>query len=208
MNRSFRYIIFLLIGGMCWACRAKEDYPGMEFAPNMYHAVPYEPLKQITDEDAGSLVDSDNDPYGEYYSTNPYNPHGMNMRVPPANTVKRTATSRLPYRIPKDSIELAARIVKNPLESTEQVVARGKELYDVYCIACHGDTGQGDGPVGEVMKGLPAYNTGRVKDLNEGHIFHVITMGKGRMYPHASQIDPVDRWKIVRYVQTLQSQAN
>ena len=56
------------------------------------------------------------------------------------------------------------------------------------------------------MLGAPAYNVGRVKDLGEGHIFHVITKGKGRMYSHASQIPVEDRWKIVRYVQTLQNQ--
>ena len=132
----------------------------------------------------------------------------MNMRTPPENTVKRTETGWLPYRIPKDSIELAARILKNPLDSTEQIITQGKALFEVFCIACHGAQGKGDGLVGKVMLGIPAYNTGRVKDLNEGHIFHTITMGKGRMYPHGSQIKPMDRWKIVRYVQTLQNQPN
>jgi hypothetical protein len=31
----------------------------------------------------------------------------------------------------------------------------------------------------------------------------VITMGKGRMWAHGSQILPKDRWKIVTYVNTL-----
>jgi len=190
------------------ACSAKKDYPGLEYAPNMYHAVPYEPLKQITDENAGNWVNSDDDPYGEYYSSNPNNPHRMNMRIPPENTVKRTKYGWLPYRIPKDSIDLAARILTNPLDSTDQVIAEGKALYEVFCIACHGEKGQGDGLVGKVMLGVPAYNVGRVKDVNGGHIFHVITMGKGRMYSHGSQIKSMDRWKIVRYVQTLQNQPN
>jgi mono/diheme cytochrome c family protein len=190
------------------ACSAKKDYPGLEYAPNMYHAIPYEPLKQITDEDAGDWVNSDDDPYGEYYSSNPNNPHEMNMRIPPANTVRRSKYGLLPYRIPKDSIDLAASILTNPLDSTDQVITDGKALYEVFCIACHGEKGQGDGLVGKVMLGVPAYNVGRVKEVNEGHIYHVITMGKGRMYPHGSQIKPMDRWKIVRYVQTLQNQPN
>ena len=205
LSHNYLFIIFL---SFLFACSAKNDYPGMEYAPNMYHAVPYEPLIQITEEDAGAWVDSDDDPYGEYYSSNPYNPHNMNMRVPPANTVKRTESGWLPYHIPKDSVDMAARLLTNPLDSTEQVVARGKELYEVFCIACHGPTGHGDGLVGKVMLGVPSYNVGRVKEVNGGHIFHVITMGKGRMYPHGSQIDPMERWKIVRYVQTLQNQPN
>ena len=42
--------------------------------------------------------------------------------------------------------------------------------------------------------------------MTEGHIFHTITHGRGRMNAHGSQIDIADRWKIVRYVQTLQQQ--
>ncbi|MBR9999729.1 MAG: cytochrome c [Cyclobacteriaceae bacterium] len=205
MRLNHKYLIVFPLA-LLFSCGAKNDNPGTEFSPNMYHAVPYEPLIQITDEDAGAWVDSDDDSYGEYYSSNPHNPHNMNMRVPPANTVKRTESGWLPYHIPKDSVDMAARLLTNPLDSSEQVIAQGKELYEVFCIACHGATGKGDGLVGKVMLGVAAYNVGRVKDVNEGHIFHVITMGKGRMYPHDSQIEPMDRWKIVRYVQTLQNQ--
>lgn len=208
MNKQINYLVFFIFLIAIYSCSAKKDYPGLEYAPNMYHAVPYEPLKQIKDKDAGNWVNSDNDIYGEYYSSNPNNPHEMNMRIPPANTVKRTKDGWLPYRIPKDSFELAARILINPLDSTEQIIEHGKALYEVFCIACHGEKGQGDGLVGQVMKGVPAYNVGRVKEVNEGHIFHVITMGKGRMYSHGSQIKPTDRWKIVKYVQTLQNQPN
>jgi len=202
-----KFGIFTVLAGL-FACSAKKDYPGLEYAPNMYHSVPYDPLKQITDKNAGNWVNSDDDPYGEYYSSNPNNPHEMNMRVPPANTVRRSKTGWLPYHIPKDSVDLAARILTNPLDSTDQVISEGKALFEVFCIACHGPQGHGDGLVGKVMKGVPAYNVGRVKEVNGGHIFHVITMGKGRMQSHASQIHPMDRWKIVRYVQTLQNQAN
>jgi mono/diheme cytochrome c family protein len=32
----------------------------------------------------------------------------------------------------------------------------------------------------------------------------VITYGKNLMWPHGSQISPEDRWKIAKYVKTLQ----
>jgi hypothetical protein len=34
--------IFILLMSVI-ACSAKKDYPGMEYAPNMYHSVAYEP---------------------------------------------------------------------------------------------------------------------------------------------------------------------
>ena len=43
------------------------------------------------------------------------------------------------------------------------------------------------------------------KMKGEGHIFHVITHGKGRMWSHKGQLDPEQRWKIVHYVKDMQS---
>jgi mono/diheme cytochrome c family protein len=198
-------VIAFAVAGLLFSCAAKDDFTGLEYAPQMYHSTPYEPLTQIKDKTQGNWLDSnEEDGHGEFYNSNPYNEHEMNMRKPVANTVKRD--SYLPYRIPKDSLEMAAELMTNPLDSTASVLAQGKALYTSYCIHCHGSQGQGDGKVGKVYKGVTAYNSRAVKDKPEGHIFHVITHGKGRMGAHASQVSVEDRWKIVRYVQTLQNQ--
>lgn len=173
-------------------CKAKDSDPGVVYAPEMYYSQAYEPLKQITD---STYFD---------YNSNPYNKYRINMREPAPNTIRRGV--ELPYHIPADSLDIAARVLKNPMDSTEAVLAQGEVLYGRYCQHCHGEKGQGDGLVGAVLKGVPSYSTGRVKTVSEGHIFHVITYGKGRMGSHRSQITPEERWKIVRYVQTLQNQ--
>ena len=197
------FLVFTL-SLMLLSCSADKDNPGVEYAPNMYHSTPYEPLSQITDKEIGSWLDSNpDDNHGEFYNSNPYNPYGMTMRDPVPNTVKRS--SYLPYRIPKDSLELAA-LIKNPLASTEEVLKEGKVLYTRYCIHCHGEKGMGDGLVGIAYKGVIALNSRAVKNKPEGHIFHVITHGKGRMWAHGSQVSIENRWKIVKYVQTLQKQ--
>lgn len=207
MDIKKNYYFLLLAGVFAAACTAEGDNPGLEYAPQMYHSVPYEPLTQITDEDAGKWLSSNDDDEGaEFYNSNTYNPHNMNMRVPPANTVRRTENDILPYRVPADSLAYAAANVKNPLDSTGAVVQEGMLLYTSFCAPCHGGAGQGDGPVGQVYLGIPSFSTGTYRDMTEGHIFHVITYGRGRMHPYASQIDIPDRWKIVRYVQTLQQQ--
>ena len=195
------FLVFTL-SLMLLSCSADKDNPGVEYAPNMYHSTPYEPLSQVTDKEIGSWLDSNpDDNHGEFYNSNPYNPYGMTMRDPVPNTVKRS--SYLPYRIPKDSLELAA-LIKNPLASTEEVLKEGKVLYTRYCIHCHGEKGMGDGLVGIAYKGVTAYNSRAVKSRSEGEIFHAITHGKGRMWAHGSQVSIENRWKIVKYVQTLQ----
>ena len=197
------FLVFTL-SLMLLSCSADKDNPGVEYAPNMYHSTPYEPLSQVTDKEIGSWLDSNpDDNHGEFYNSNPYNPYGMTMRDPVPNTVKRS--SYLPYRIPKDSLELAA-LIKNPLATTEEVLKEGKVLYTQYCNHCHGEKGMGDGLVGIAYKGVTAYNSRAVKNRSEGEIFHAITHGKGRMWAHGSQVSIENRWKIVKYVQTLQKQ--
>lgn len=205
--RSLTLGIFAVAGAaLLSSCSASGDDQGKEYAPNMYHSVPYEPLSQITDESAGMWVSSIDNGVGEYYNSNPLNPHGMTMREPVANTVRRSKDGYLPYRIPKDSLDMAARMLKNPLDSTAAVVNEGKELYGRFCSHCHGAKGTEPGIVGEKFGGVPSYTSMAIKDKPEGHIFHVITSGKGRMNSHASQLNEEERWKIVRYVQILQKQ--
>lgn len=187
---------------------AGGDNQGLEFAPNMYHSVAYEPLKQIVDEESGAWVqvDQTNLKYGEYYSSNPLNPNRMNMRTPPANTVRRNKNGILPYRLGKDDIELAAETMTSPLPNTPEIEAQGKILFTKFCSQCHGKDGVEPGKVGERFLGVPSYTSAAIKNKPEGHIFHVITHGKGRMGAHASQLSIEERWKIVRYVQKLQNQ--
>ncbi len=205
LNMKFNSVFTLLVASgvtLLLSCEAGKDNTGYEYAPNMYHSVAYEPLKQVKNKEAGLWVNSTNEEIGEYYSSNPNNEFEMNMLIPVEGTVRRG--DFLPYRIPKDSLALAAATVTNPLPNTKDVLADGKALYGRFCSHCHGKTGTEPGLVGERYAGVPSYTSAAVKNATEGHIFHVITHGKGRMGAHASQISQEERWKIVRYVQTLQ----
>lgn len=199
------YIFLLFAGGIFLAgCKAGGDDPGREYAPNMYHSVAYEPLSQITDEDAGAWVNSLDNGRGEYYNSNKYNPFAMNMREPAPHTVARNKHSWLPYRLPKDSLVLASAKLKNPFDSTAAVLAEGKALYEMYCKHCHGAKAEGDGLVADKYAGVANLKGDAYKNITEGHIFHVITHGKGLMTSHGSQVLPEERWKIAKYVKTLQ----
>lgn len=187
--------------GILSSCGKDPNDTGTEFAPNMYHSVAYEPLTQTEGE------------------LNTINPKGLNMREPVQGTVPRKKYS--------DSSELNAAFVKqdlisrtidnsdmaaseaaltNPLVASPENIEAGKLQYERFCQHCHGEGGKGDGPVAKAYKGVPIYSSDALKDLNDGHIYHVITHGKGRMWPHGSQISPENRWKIVLYVHELQKQ--
>ena len=180
------------------ACQRDPNDRGWEYAPQMYRSVPYEPLRQYGDE------------------KNRFNPYGINMREPVKGTVVRKINQNpyavgmvndiMVYNIPKDSIEIAERTLINPIPKNDTTIAEGKFLYENVCQPCHGANGEGDGTVGKVYKGVPNYKAGAYKTMNDGHIFHTITHGKGRMWPHGSQLTPEERWKIVLYVHELQNQ--
>lgn len=193
------------------SCKKDPSSTGVEYAPEMYHSRAYEPLSQVTDKNNAE------------YNSNPNNPYGMNMRKPVAGTIKvakynakfgETASANVvAYHINKDSFEMSGRVVKSIFKKEGKfttdstiLVSQGKVLYERFCQHCHGETGQGDGEVGKIYKGVPSYSKGKVKTDTEGHIFHAITFGRNRMWSHASQISVEDRWKIVSYVQTLQNQ--
>ncbi len=159
--------------------------PRWEFAPQMYHSEAYEPVSQV--------VDTTNK---EHYNTMPGN-NGMNLREPVPGTIKRGFT---PYKIPKDSLVYAAAHLTSPLTVNDAVLKDGEVLYGRYCLHCHGTEGKGDGAVSEKFNGIANLAGGQLKTISEGHIFHVITTGKGMMLSHASQVSPEERWKIAHYV--------
>jgi mono/diheme cytochrome c family protein len=189
MNNFFRtgakasMILFSSIALL--SCGNDATDPGLEYAPDMYNPVAYEPLKQLD---------------GNY---NAFNPGGGNLRVPAAKTIAR---GKLDFytRISKDSAEVAGSELKNPLSATSANLAEGKVLYLRFCSPCHGESGAGDGLVGAKFKGVPNYTQGRYATLPVGHIYHVIVNGRGRMMPHGTQVNPQERWKIAMYVQQLQ----
>ena len=209
INTVFNYFFSLTLAVVMISCGAGGDNQGLEYAPNMYHSVPYEPLSQITDEGAGEaaqMLNDTRDGHGEYYNSNPLNAHGMTMRTPAPNTVPRNKNGYLPYRIPKDSLEVAAQTMVSPIDSSmaEAAIKDGKALYGRYCEHCHGAKGEGDGLVAEKYPGVANLKGVAYQNITEGHIFHVITWGKGLMGSHGSQVSPEDRWKIAKFVKSIQ----
>jgi cytochrome c5 len=186
MTHSFKYGVqasaILFASVLTTACNDANN-PGLEYAPQMYESLPYDPLRQV--------------------DANTVNPMGINERTPATGTVPRGKLNYFSH-IGKDSVGIAERTLRNPLRYTLANLEEGKVLYTRNCQHCHGEQGDGQGPVGVKFKGVPNYATGAYATMNEGHIYHVIQWGKGRMMPHGSQVNPEERWKIAMYVRVLQ----
>jgi len=92
-----------------------------------------------------------------------------------------------------------------PFPVTKDVILRGQDRFNVYCSPCHDRAGDGNGMI--VRRGYrkpPSYHTDKIRQLQNGFIYDVITNGFGAMPDYAAQIPPRDRWAIVAYVRALQ----
>lgn len=141
-------------------------------------------------------------PAYESYTPNPNFKDGKTMQAPVEGTIPRGA---FPYAYQKTDEDraLAAKTLINPLELNEINLDRGKKVYGIYCMQCHGDAGDGQGSLYTTKKyPYPPASLLSEKMLQntEGEIYHVISVGHGVMAEHGSMLRPEDRWKISMYI--------
>jgi mono/diheme cytochrome c family protein len=88
---------------------------------------------------------------------------------------------------------------------TAELLARGREQYDVFCAPCHDRVGTGNGIV--VQRGMPrpqSLHDEQMRAADDQHFYDVISNGYGVMYAHGDRVRPRDRWAIVAYIRALQ----
>jgi hypothetical protein len=97
-----------------------------------------------------------------------------------------------------------------PFEITTDVLARGRERFDIFCTPCHDHVGSGNGMAVRrgFRRGPPSFHIQRLRDAPPGHFYDVISNGFGAMNDYAAQITPRDRWAIVAYIRALQLSQN
>jgi hypothetical protein len=99
-----------------------------------------------------------------------------------------------------------SQLVKElPFPVTREVLERGQQRYDIFCAPCHDRTGSGNGMV--VQRGYrqaASFHIDRLRQVEVGHFFDVMTNGFGAMPDYRTQITPRDRWNIVAYIRALQ----
>ncbi len=166
------------------ACsRDDRSNPGYTYFDDMSQAVPY-----------------------EYYSENPNFADGKTAQLPVKGAIPREFVP-YPYGKTVEEQKRAGVELVNPIPDSPQTIARGKAMYEKYCMMCHGEHGMGDGALvttKKITKEIPALIKDFTQKKSDGELFHVITLGSvsGFMGSYNWQLKPEDRWKIVKYIKT------
>jgi mono/diheme cytochrome c family protein len=124
----------------------------------------------------------------------------MSPRVTPADTIPVHGGE------PPMSVEQAATTMHNPLQPTPENLAKGKVQFDTYCAPCHGESGQGAGPVAHLLAKAPDnLMTDQNKDRSDGYIYGVIRDGHEAMPSYAEEMPVEQRWQAIIYLRSIQS---
>jgi mono/diheme cytochrome c family protein len=117
---------------------------------------------------------------------------GKTLQAPPEGAVAR------------DDLARAAEAKQKPAV-TKELLARGRERYNIYCSPCHDRVGTGRGMI--VERGMPqppSFHDPRLIAAEDQHFYDVISNGFGAMYAYGDRVRPRDRWAIVAYLRALQ----
>jgi len=181
MRNGLKFIGILVASISMVSC-FDSSKPNYQYMPNMYRPVGYET-------------------YGSYDVF----PQGQEAMLPAEGSIAR---GWMPYDYPDstEGLNLAKESLKNPIAVTDESLASGKELYNIYCAVCHGEKGDGNGILvqREKLLGIPSYaDPGRV--ITEGGVYHVQMYGLNSMGSYASQTNELERWQITQHVMNLKA---
>lgn len=129
-----------------------------------------------------------------------------NRSITPPGQKPQEDFSKNTWELPEDADK-----TKNPVEATEESIAKGKELYldrnKGNCVFCHGETGSGNEANFPRLRRKPANisNKERMSSMTDGEVFWKITKGINGIMPAGERKMPNDeeRWHVVNYVRTL-----
>ena len=154
MRKYIKFNIALLVLATIVSCSDKRERQ-YQYMPDMYVAVPYE-----ADAEKGNT--------------------GVSSNLKPVKG--SIARGKVPYEYANTNAdyEKAKSDFKSPLVQDEISLEKGKKMYSIYCVSCHGKKGDGNGYLSQAEKfiGIPSYKD---RDITEGSIYHVIVHGKNLM---------------------------
>jgi mono/diheme cytochrome c family protein len=171
---------------------------------------------------AGCVQEMANQPRYETFQPSAAFDDGMSARPPVPGTVPRGQLQLdEPFFTGKEDGRPVGALPEQALagRSMEQLLARGRDRYSIFCSQCHGRVGGGVGGAKEyeslvgmvVLRGFPSpptYHQSRLRQAPIGYFFDVITNGVGRMPAHGYLVPPADRWAIAAYIRALQLSQN
>ena len=132
---------------------------------------------------------------------------GPRMRIQPnLRTYKFSMIQSPQNSVPtgKYIIDVNTLNVVDSIKPTAQALRTGKVFYGYYCAFCHGENGDGYGPVGYSY--IPAPTNLRkigLKEYSDSQVYSKMVTGTGHS-PMLTRIIPQDYgWYIVTYIRTF-----
>lgn len=132
---------------------------------------------------------------------------GPDMRVQPALIAY---DARMP-RLPEDAVPAvpglffpSERPGANTSEHGQTTLARGKFVYDAYCVFCHGEKGDGEAPVGQSYAPGPGdLRTERVRAMDDEALLRASLSGVGHDPVLWRVVPPADRPSLLLHVRAV-----
>lgn len=95
----------------------------------------------------------------------------------------------------------------SPIAADNASLARGQTAYQTYCIACHGETGMGDGVAGQALDTKPAPIAQSSQMMPDAYLFWRVSEG-GAHFSTAMPawevvLDEQTRWDLINYMRSL-----
>lgn len=220
------------------ACSPPEgNFPGSEYMPDMGHSVAVEANTYNyyyfnTWEEASTIPLADliyprqtvrntvpRGYAGIYFASSPEERDTMTELLAgtrTTNAINVPMNGHVPYYYgdtEEERTRATNEIVANPFPITDEGLARGQMLYDIYCGICHGESGNGMGYIYDPDQNpnakYPLAPANLIKDefvqASNGRFYHAIMYGKNAMGAYADKMGYEERWQVIHYIRQLQA---
>lgn len=242
--KNFKYILYSLVAvSLLYSCTpAGGDYAGKEYMPDMAHSVGYEYESYANYKrnnwDSASVINRKflSTPMSPAHGTIPRGYAGLSFANPAEYdsimnllrggdaiySIAVPINGKVPYHYgntEEERLRASKEIIANPFPITEGGLARGKELYDIYCGICHGEKGDGAGYLirdanpakGDPGGAYPAAPANFMLDTfyisSNGRFYHAIMYGKNVMGGYAEKLSYEERWQVIHHIRAMQATA-
>lgn len=118
--------------------------------------------------------------------------------------------SRVRHRfVRRNGLPAEYRSLENPLAPTRERVDAGERLYRANCAACHGPSGQGDGPAAESLDPAPTNiaRLARMPMAGDAYLYWTIAEGGvpvgSAMPPYEDSLDEQQIWQVILYLRRM-----
>lgn len=90
-----------------------------------------------------------------------------------------------------------------PFDLDTEVASRGKKLYSIYCLVCHGENGNANTKVAAKLDFTP-FELTELSDVTDGEIFWKILASDGVMARYRNELTDKEAWEITAHVRKFQ----